>query len=280
MRWAARLCLRAAFALWYSVIFFILTVLAGVICLIVSLFSRRAARVITGKVWAAVVFAPAFIRLKAQGRENIPGDGGFVIVSNHRSLLDIPAVAMSTGLPVTWLAKASLGRIPLFGWCLKRGHMLIEREGGAEAVKQMVAEASRRLEAREVISIFPEGTRNRDKDPPLLPFKKGAFLLAKHNGATILPMATHNTGRLWPAGALLPRSGTFEVAIGKPIPTAPGDTLAAVTKRSQDAVLALYQAMEAGLEARGAGSGAGTGGGDGSGPHGGGGPQGGPGAVD
>ncbi|MDR2340496.1 MAG: 1-acyl-sn-glycerol-3-phosphate acyltransferase [Deltaproteobacteria bacterium] len=243
MRCIGRCCLRALFAVWYYAFFLTLTLLAGFLCLFLSLFSRKAARVVTGVVWASVVFGPAFIGLETRGRDNIPKKGGFVIFVNHRSLLDIPAVAMSTGLPVTWLAKASLGRIPLFGWCLKRGHMLIEREGGTEAAKKMVAEAEERLNAGEIISIFPEGTRNMG-DSPLLPFKKGAFILAKHTGAQLLPIATYNTGNLWPKGALLPHSGKITVSIGKPMAFGPKDTLNVITQKCQDTLLGLYSAME------------------------------------
>ncbi len=38
---------------------------------------------------------------------------------------------------------------------------------------------------------LPEGTRNKT-DAPLLPFKKGAFILAKHSGAPIVPVAVKN----------------------------------------------------------------------------------------
>jgi 1-acyl-sn-glycerol-3-phosphate acyltransferase len=241
---ALRLPLRLLYALWYFVAFLSLTLVCGVLCLIASLFSKRAARVFTGEIWAGAVLGPALISVSVSGRENLPpGGGGFVVFLNHRSLLDIPAAALATGLPLTWLAKYQLGSIPLFGWCLKRAHMLIVREGGSGAAKAMVEEASERLVGGEVIAIFPEGTRNRGAEK-LLPFKKGAFVLAKHTGAPLLPIATWNTGNLWPAGAFLPKPGSIKCAIGPPLQFGPKDSLNTIAGKSHDALLELYATLE------------------------------------
>ncbi|MDR2406438.1 MAG: 1-acyl-sn-glycerol-3-phosphate acyltransferase [Deltaproteobacteria bacterium] len=234
---------RLVFAVWYLPLFLILTLLSGLLCLFLSLFSRRLARVVTGVVWAAVVFGPAFIKLEVRGKENVPHKGGFITFLNHRSLLDIPAAAMATDLPLTWVAKSSLGRIPLFGWCLKRGHMLIQRDGGTESLKKMIAEGAKRIEDQEIISIFPEGTRNSGENP-LLPFKKGAFILAKHTGAALLPMATYNTGNLWPRGCFLPKSGTIKVAIGEPMKFENNENLNVITKKCYETILSLYESLE------------------------------------
>jgi 1-acyl-sn-glycerol-3-phosphate acyltransferase len=236
-------CYKAIFALWYYPLFISLTLLSGLLCLFVSLFSKRAARVVSGEIWASVVLGPAFIKLKVTGKENIPVGGGFIVYLNHRSLLDIPAAAMATELPITWVAKASLGRIPLFGWCLKRAHMLIERQGGTESLRKMVSEASERINNKEIISIFPEGTRNRGKGD-LLPFKKGAFILSKYTNAKLLPIATYNTGNLWKAGSFLPKSGTIKVAIGKPLSFEAGENLNKITHKCYETLLELYKGLE------------------------------------
>jgi 1-acyl-sn-glycerol-3-phosphate acyltransferase len=246
---AVRVILRPLYAVWYYVFFLTLTLLSGILCLFLSLISQKASRVATGQIWGSAVLGPAFIDLEVRGKENLPREGGFVVFINHRSLLDIPAAALATELPLTWLAKAQLGKIPLFGWCLKRGHMLIEREGGAEAAKRMVEDASRRLKNREIIAIFPEGTRNRG-DAPLLPFKKGAFILAKHTGATLVPLATYGTGKLWPAGGILPRPGTIKVLVGKPLRFGPRDSLNTVTQKAYEALHRLYAELSGGEEGR------------------------------
>jgi 1-acyl-sn-glycerol-3-phosphate acyltransferase len=234
------------FGLWFFPVFVTLTILAGFLCLLCSLFSKVAARTISGKIWGKIVLGAAFTKLEVIGQENIPKDKkGYIIFCNHRSMLDIPATALATKKPLSWVAKAALGRIPVFGWVLKRIHMLVEREGGSEAARKMISEASERLKDGEIMAIFPEGTRNRQKEPPLLPFKKGAFILAKHTQAPLLPVAIYNSGELWPSGALLPKIGTIRIMIGEPLTIKPNESLNLITQRAFDSLNSLYLQLAA-----------------------------------
>lgn len=227
------------YLVWYLPVLVLLTIFLGLLCVVVSYFSTRAARYISNSLWGHAVLDPAGIGLTTSGLENLPeGDGGFIIFANHTSLTDIPTVALATRKPVSWLAKASLGRIPFFGWGLARVHMLVDRGGGVEATRKMVEEATTRLERGEILAIFPEGTRNRGSEP-LLPFKKGTFILAKHTGAPIVPLAIKNAGNLWPADKYWPRPGTIRVKIGPPIRPQEGEKLGDITQRAQEALRAL-----------------------------------------
>jgi 1-acyl-sn-glycerol-3-phosphate acyltransferase len=225
--------LQPLYLLWYLPVLAALTIICGTVSLLLSLVSTRLARYISNTAWGRAVLTPAGIRLRVLGRENLPtSGGGFILYANHSSLLDIPTVALATGLPVSWVAKASLGRIPFFGWALARVHMLVDRGGGSEAARQMVEEAGARLSRGEILSIVPEGTRNRG-EAPLLPFKKGALILARRNGALLVPVAIKNAGALWPAGRLYPRPGVIRVRIGLPLPPLPGEKLALLGDRAQ-----------------------------------------------
>ncbi|UQZ89118.1 hypothetical protein C4J81_07870 [Deltaproteobacteria bacterium Smac51] len=234
---------RFCYVLWYVPVFVGLTIVTAVVCLVASLFSTRAARYITNKVWGHIVLDPAAIRLVTTGRENLPGrdddgpdgTGGFIVYANHTSLTDIPTISLAVGRPVSFVAKASLGKIPFFGWAMVKAHMLVNREGGAEAAKQMVAEASERIKRGEILVIFPEGTRNKT-DEPLLPFKKGTFILAKHTQAPIVPIAIKNARQIWPSGKFWPRPGTIRIKVGAPLELKPGENLNSLTARAQSAL--------------------------------------------
>ncbi|MDR2386212.1 MAG: 1-acyl-sn-glycerol-3-phosphate acyltransferase [Deltaproteobacteria bacterium] len=238
--------LRFFYSLWYLTIFTVLTIVSGLICLLITLFSKKIARFITGQVWAKIVLWPAFIKVElVSGREYLPDPktGGFIVFANHRSLLDIPTVAKATGRDFSWVAKAALGKIPIFGWVLMRTHMLVDRGGSADAAKRMLQEASLRLQQGEIMAIFPEGTRNKTSHA-LLPFKKGAFILAKHTGAPLIPLAILNSGNLWPSGALVPKPGLIKVAIGAPLKTEDGTNLASLAAKAQQALKDLYLDLE------------------------------------
>jgi 1-acyl-sn-glycerol-3-phosphate acyltransferase len=235
---------RLLFGIWYLLVFALATIPTGIFCLVLSLFSKNLTRRVTCQGWAAIVLGPARVKVETSGRERLPArGGGFIIFVNHRSLLDIPTVAVATGRSLSWVAKASLGRIPIFGWTLKRVHLLVDRGGSAEAAKKMIAEASARLAGGEILAIFPEGTRNQTADP-ILPLKKGAFILAKHTGAPLVPLAIRGSGPLWPSGAWFPKPGLIRVAIGEPMAAAPGDSLNKISQKARQTLEELYLSIE------------------------------------
>ncbi len=55
-------------------------------------------------------------RLEVTGRENIPKEGGLIIISNHASLLDPLLVGAAITRPVACMAKEELFRIPILRW--------------------------------------------------------------------------------------------------------------------------------------------------------------------
>jgi 1-acyl-sn-glycerol-3-phosphate acyltransferase len=235
---------RVLFTIWYLPIFAVLTILAGLLCLAVSFVDKNLTRRITSQVWARIVLDPAGIKVETTGRGHLPPpkSGGFIIFANHRSLLDIPTVAEATGRSISWVAKGALGRIPIVGWTLKRAHLLVDRGGSAEAAKKMISEASLRLARGEIMAIFPEGTRNKT-EATLLPFKKGAFILAKHTGAPLVPLAIRGTGELWPSGGYVPKPGLVKVAIGRPMIARPDESLNEIAKRAYQVLDDLYRGL-------------------------------------
>ncbi|MDR2352513.1 MAG: 1-acyl-sn-glycerol-3-phosphate acyltransferase, partial [Deltaproteobacteria bacterium] len=134
--------LRVIYGIWYLPLFLILTILAGIIGLIGSKFSRNFVRVISSQIWGAIVLGPAFINIKVTGQKNLPPTGGFILLVNHRSLLDIPATCLAVERPISWVAKSSLGKIPIFGSVLKAAHILVDRKGGVESAKKMLTDAA------------------------------------------------------------------------------------------------------------------------------------------
>ena len=114
------------------------------------------------RIWGGGTFfllaAICGLRYQVRGLERLPHQP-CIIASKHESAWD----TMIFGLLVTrpsHILKRELLRIPLFGWYLLRaGGIPIDREGGAGALKRMIAAARRTIEDGRHIVIFPEGTR-------------------------------------------------------------------------------------------------------------------------
>jgi len=147
------------------------------------------------------------------GHENIPRDGGVLVVSNHQSHLDPPLVGMGCPRRMNYLARESLFRFGLFRWLIRSLDAIpIDREGlGLSGIK----ESLRRLKRGEMVLVFPEGTRTPDGE--IASFKPGFTTLAVRSGAWILPVAVNGAFQAWPRCQLLPHSGHVEVYYAPPI---------------------------------------------------------------
>ncbi|MCR9142991.1 MAG: 1-acyl-sn-glycerol-3-phosphate acyltransferase [bacterium] len=121
-----------------------------------------------------------------------------VVISNHLSLFDM--VVMYCVLPdlqFRWLAKASLFKIPIWGWGMwGAGYIPVKRDNPANARESMQAAAEHVRGGKSVI-VFAEGTRGPGGGR-MLPFKKGGFVLAKRAGVPIQPMTILDSDKIIP----------------------------------------------------------------------------------
>jgi len=199
---------------------FSIFLLAGAATLLA--FLRVDERVVNGSLaryWARFVIWLASARVSVLGAGNIPSrERPYLVVMNHQSNMDIPVLVHSLPLQIRFIGKIELKRIPLFGSALlKAGHFLIDRGDHLKAMEGM-REAGAALKLKGVSVVFaPEGTRSRDGR--LLPFKKGAFVMAIETGIPILPVTIDGTRRSLPKGSLWARKADIKVTIHKPVTT-------------------------------------------------------------
>jgi 1-acyl-sn-glycerol-3-phosphate acyltransferase len=185
--------------------------------------------------WCRTVQTSALLRHRIRGRENIP-DGPFMIIANHSSHLDGPALIVTMGIDIHFVIKKELAEVPLWGAAAMRaGFIAIDRSRSAEAQRTM-AEAIESISRGRHVLVFPEGTRSPDHR--LQPFKKGGFHLAIEAQVPILPVAINGSHALFPKGAMYARPGTVEVVVCQPIPThgVTRDELPALMQRVRDAI--------------------------------------------
>ena len=170
------------------------------------------------QLWARANLAVCGITVRTHRLARLDPDTPYVFMSNHRSQFDILAnVAALPEFQLRWVAKRELASIPVFGWALRNtGHIIVDRGNHEQAVGSLRV-ASERMH-REGISviIFPEGTRSRLGEP-MLPFKKGGFMLALETGLPIVPIVVRGSREILPRGSWQPTGGEIEVVVGAPI---------------------------------------------------------------
>lgn len=204
--------------------------LAGMTAIVAAVRSTSPLIDALARLWARLLVAGAGIDLHVENVERIDPDRRYIIVANHYSYLDIPCLLAGIPQPIRFMAKASLFKIPIFGWALGRaGFIPIDRQNRRTAVKSFDLAADRIRKGNTII-IFPEEGRSKFRE--MKPFQRGAFLLAIKSRKTILPIAIDSTFDIWPVGAFWKlRPGRVTLRVGTPIETA------TLTVRDKDRIL-------------------------------------------
>lgn len=189
--------------------------------------------------WCDHVFRISRTSLTVEAREHLP-EGPALLVSNHRSLLDIPAVILAYPRRVRFVAKQELRRVPVFGRAMEEaGIVFVDRADRARAVAQL-ATARSLVAAGTSVWIAAEGGRSRDGR--LGPFKRGPFHLAVQLGVPLVPTVIAGADRVIPATTLASVTGeVVSVRFGPPIPTAGlgPDDVSALSDRARRALVDL-----------------------------------------
>lgn len=129
-------------------------------------------------------------KVSVEGLDKIDREETYIIVVNHRSMMDI-LLMYYVPLNFRWVAKKAVYKWPLFGWVLwMHGDIAIER-GARSAIKKMINDGKKWMSKGVSVTIFPEGTRSAEDGVGR--FKDGAFALAKSAGVPILPCVLSGT---------------------------------------------------------------------------------------
>ena len=142
-----------------------------------------AQRTLAVRDWSREVLRILGVELVVQGE--VPERGPALVVANHVSWLDI--LVMNAAQPARFVSKADVKRWPLLGSLITgAGTLYIERENRRDAMR-VVHHVAERLQAQDLIAIFPEGTTG--DGTALLPFHANLFQAAIAAEAPVLPVA-------------------------------------------------------------------------------------------
>jgi 1-acyl-sn-glycerol-3-phosphate acyltransferase len=119
-----------------------------------------------------------------------PSPGSLLLI-NHTSWLDVFSIAAV--VPARFVAKAEIGRWPVFGWlAIVVGTLFVER-GRRHAVMRTNQAVADRLRSGQLIGIFPEGTTTDGSR--LLPFHANLIQPAIELGVPMRPVGVRFTQR-------------------------------------------------------------------------------------
>jgi 1-acyl-sn-glycerol-3-phosphate acyltransferase len=183
----------------------------------------------------------AGIHYRVAGREHVPRGQAAVYCANHQSNIDPPILYRVLHPRLHVLFKAELTRLPILGRAFQLGGFVPIDRASREQSMVAIERAAQSLRDGNSFLTFPEGTRSRTG--ALLPFKKGAFLMALKAQAPVVPVAIQGGTAAMRKGSPLVRPVTVSIRIGEPIPTrgmneSQRDDLAALVRERIEQLLA------------------------------------------
>jgi 1-acyl-sn-glycerol-3-phosphate acyltransferase len=142
-------------------------------------------------------------RVRFSGFEKIPANRPIIIVSNHQSMYDIPAVVHGfRKYYPKFISKIELSKhIPSISYNLKYGKSaLIDRKNGTQAVREIYKLGKLIQENNYAACIFPEGTRSKTGRVRKFMSAGISTLLRAAPSAVIVPFAIDGHSQLMMKG--------------------------------------------------------------------------------
>lgn len=184
-----------------------------------------------------LVIAKLFFRFSVhfENRDALKEFSG-IIISNHCSNFDPPAIGVSLPFPIHYFAKKELFRTPLMRAILKSCLTIpVDRTNPSlESIKNTLEV----LREGHPLLIFPEGTRS--PDGTLQKPRQGSGMIAYKAGVPILPVYVDGTFNVLPRGATFPRLKKYRIYVGTPYKI-DYDSIGKVSKK--DAYMTVSQQM-------------------------------------
>lgn len=162
--------------------------------------------------WALVLaFGRLYLRIRFEGRRNVPRSGPLIIASNHVSNLDPPLIGIAVPRMVRHMAKRELFTVAwLYAFMKSIGTIMVDRGHG----KQALLDAVEALKRGDCVVIFPEGTRS--PDGRLHKGHSGVIVMALRANSPIVPTVIFGSEKALPKGSKRVHRVPVTVRFGEP----------------------------------------------------------------
>ena len=132
------------------------------------------------------------LRIHVEGAENVPEEGGALLVSNHRSYADPVVIALSIDRFINFAAGSHLYKVPGSRQIFNMVGFFEMNIYGGDAGDASLSDGARLLQSGELVGIFPEGIESFMhvySASKIAAFKTGFAKLALENRVPIVPIA-------------------------------------------------------------------------------------------
>jgi 1-acyl-sn-glycerol-3-phosphate acyltransferase len=147
--------------------------------------------------WGYLVFWLMGRRLRITGLANLAAGKAFLVVANHSSMFDVPALAAAVP-GIAMMGRDYLARIPGLNVVLRILHFVPIDTASPRSVRVALSRAAGEIRRGQSVAIFAEGTRTRTGKVQAL--KRGFVSVLRESGGDVLPVYIRGTFALQPKG--------------------------------------------------------------------------------
>ena len=221
MKWLGYL-LSSIWRLWFLLIFMLVFILFMPALFFFTAIVKN--EIIVAKLtryWSKLTIYLSFIFPKVEWEEKLDKKGQYIFCPNHVSTLDIPLILAVLPIPLQYMGKAEIAKIPLFGYFYKNNTVVVDRGNRRDAYDAFL-KAGDKLKKGINMCIFPEGGIPK-ADVFLKKFKNGSFRLAIEQDIKTIPITIADNKRIFPQEYFKGRPGIVRIKVHKAVKANPED---------------------------------------------------------
>ena len=215
MKWIGYL-LSSIWRLWFLLMFMLVFILfIPSLFFFTAIFKNEIIVAKLARYWSKLTIYLSFIFPKVVWEEKLNKKEQYIFCSNHVSTLDIPFILAVIPMPIQYIGKAELAKIPLFGYFFKNNSVIVDRANRRNAYSAFL-KSGEKLKMGINMCFFPEGGIPKS-DVFLKKFKNGPFRLAFDQDIKIVPITMPDSKSIFPVQYFKGRPGIVRIKIHKAI---------------------------------------------------------------
>ena len=163
-----------------------------------------------------ILLKVAGIRVDVEGTEHIQRERAQIFIANHQSWFDSFVLGAILKVPVTFISKKEMFKVPVYSYFMKRLRFISVNREHPRAILKELDEISALFRSGISLVVYPEGTRSKNGEVGA--FRRGGVLFASSSGVPLIPVTLIGTGDIMPYGQYWIRYGRqVKVIISKPM---------------------------------------------------------------
>jgi 1-acyl-sn-glycerol-3-phosphate acyltransferase len=215
MKWFGYL-LSSIWRLWFLLMFILVFILFMPALFFFTAIVKNEIIVATlTRYWSKLTIYLSFIFPKVEWEERLSKKEQYIFCPNHVSTLDIPLILAVLPVPLQYIGKSEIAKIPLFGYFYKNNSVIVDRANKRNAYDAFL-KAGEKLKKGINMCIFPEGGIPKEA-VFLKKFKNGPFRLALEKNIKIIPITLPDNKSMFPQEYFKGRPGIVRIKVHKAI---------------------------------------------------------------